>query len=98
MKITPGESVIAVLHSPREKLLGIVDEINSAGIFLRAIELGYFDDWVRSIAEGEHYLPMSDYFIPMWRVERVTRDEGAEGAPSLAELFEKRTGKNLGEF
>ena len=97
MKITPGESVIAVLHSPREKLLGIVDEINSAGVFLRAIELGYFDDWVRSIAEGEQYLPMSDYFIPMWRVGAL-RDEAAEGAPSLAELFEKRTGRNLGEF
>ncbi len=98
MKIAPGEAVIAVLHTPREKLFGILDEISSAGISLRAIELSYFDDWVRSIAEGEQYLPMSDYFIPMWRVERVTRDESSEGASSLAELFEKRTGKNLGEF
>lgn len=98
MKISAGEAVIAVLHTPREKLFGILDEISSAGVSLRAIELSYFDDWVRSIAEGEQYLPMSDYFVPMWRVERVTRDEGSEGAPSLAELFEKRTGRNLGEF
>lgn len=98
MKISAGEAVVAVLHTPREKLFGILDEISSAGISLRAIELGYFDDWVRSIAEGEQYLPMSDYFIPMWRVERITRDEGSEGASSLTELFEKRTGKNLGEF
>lgn len=98
MKISPGEAVIAVLHTPREKLFGILDEISAAGISLRAIELSYFDDWIRSISEGEQYLPMSDYFIPMWRVERVARDEGSEGAPSLAELFEKRIGKNLGEF
>lgn len=98
MKIAPGEAVIAVLHTPREKLFGILDEISSAGVSLRAIELSYFDDWVGSIAEGEQYLPMSDYFVPMWRVERVTRDEGTLDAPSLSEHFEKRTGKNLGEF
>ena len=45
MKIQNGEPVIAVLHSPREKLLGIVDEISAAGVSLRAIDLSYFDDW-----------------------------------------------------
>lgn len=95
MKIANGESVILVLHTPREKLLGILDEINQSGVFVRAIDLGYFDDWVASIVNGEHYLPMSDYFLPMWRVERITRDEGS---PSMTDLFEQRTGKNLGEF
>jgi hypothetical protein len=87
-----------VLHTPREKLLGILDEINAAGISLRAVDLSYFDDWCRSIADGEPYLPMTDYFIPMWRVERVMRDEAAEGAASMAELFEQRTGRALAEF
>jgi hypothetical protein len=95
MKMEPGEVVIAVLHSPREKLFGILDEIGTSGISLRAIELGYFDDWCSSIANGEPYLPMSDYFIPMWRVERLTRDEGS---PSLADVLEQRTGRVVGEF
>lgn len=95
MKITNGESVILTLHSPREKLLGILHEIAPSGIFVRAIDLEYFDDWCRSITNDEPYLPMSDYFVPMWRLERMTRDEGD---PSLAELFEKRTGRSLGEF
>ena len=95
MKINVGESVIVVLHSPREKLLGLVDEIGQAGISLRAIDLGYFDDWCSSIANGEPYLAMSDYFIPMWRVERVSRDEGT---PSMTDVFEQRTGRTLGEF
>ena len=90
--------MIAVLHTPREKLLGIVDEINAAGVSLRAVDLSYFDDWCRSIADGEPYLPMTDYFIPMWRVERVMRDEAAEGGASMAELFEQRTGRVLAEF
>ena len=95
MKIGNGESVILVLHTPREKLLGIVDEINTSGVFVRAIDLGYFDDWVASIVNDEQYLPMSDCFIPMWRLERMTRDDGS---PSMTEIFEQRTGRNLGEF
>lgn len=95
MKIGVGESVILVLHTPREKLLGVLDEVNAAGVSLRAIDLSYFDDWCSSIANNEQYLPMSDYFIPMWRLEKMSRDEGS---PSMTELFEQRTGRNLGEF
>ena len=95
MKIQPGEAVTLVLHTPREKLFGLLDEISPAGIFVRAIDLGYFDDWCQSIADGEQYLPMSDYFLPMWRLERMLRDEGT---PSMVEQFEERTGRKLTEF
>jgi hypothetical protein len=95
MKVAAGEAVIAILHTPREKLFGILDEINAAGIHMRAIDLEYFDDWCAAIAKGEPYLAMSDYFIPMWRVERVVRDAGES---TMLELFEQRTGRNLGEF
>ena len=98
MKFDQGDSILIVLRDPREKLLGILDEITPAGVTLRAIDLSYFEDWVRSIVDGEPYLPMNDYFIPMWRVERVTRDEPNGEIPSMAEQFENRTGKNLIEF
>ena len=98
MRIDTGESVVLVLHSPREKLLGILHEINSAGVYVRAIDLGYFDDWCRSIASGEQFLPMNDYFLPMWRLERMMRDEGSPDAPALSEQFEQRTGRPIGEF
>ena len=98
MKIQAGQSVIIILHTPREKLLGIVDEISAAGVYVRGIDLGYFDDWCQSIADGEQYLPMSDYFLPMWRLERMTRDEGSEGTISMTEQFEQRTGRPLREF
>ena len=98
MKIVIGDSVILVLHSPREKLLGLVQDLNAAGVFIRAIDLSYFDDWCRSIVNGEPYLPMSDYFVPMWRVERMVRDESSDDTPSMAALFEQRTGKSLVEF
>ena len=97
MNIEPGQIVIAVLHSPREKLLGMLGDINAAGVTLRAIELGYFDDWCRSIAAGEPHLAMTDYFFPMWRIERITRDEAATDIPSMSDQFELRTGQKLTE-
>ena len=98
MKIETGDSVILILHTPREKLLGIIEEINPAGVFVRGIDLEYFDDWCSSIANGELHLPMSDYFFPMWRLERMVRDESTGETPSMAVRFEQRTGRNLGEF
>jgi hypothetical protein len=98
MKFEPGDSVIVILQNPREKLLGILDEISHAGIILRGIDLEYFEDWSRSIANDDPYLPMNDYFLPMWRVERVTKDEGSDGIPSLSEQFEQRTGLKFKDF
>lgn len=97
MKIESGDHVVMILHTPREKLFGIVDEIGPSGVFLRAIELGYFDDWCNSIANGEPFLPMTDQFVPMWRLERMTRDESSDSTPSLAAQFEKRTGRKFGD-
>lgn len=98
MKLIPGDIVIAVLHSPREKLLGILDSIDHAGVTMRSIDLGYFDDWCRSIASGEAHLTMTDNFFPMWRIERISRDENADDVPSLAEQFENRTGLILSDM
>jgi hypothetical protein len=98
MKFDAGDSIIVILQNPREKLLGILHEIAPAGIFMRGIDLEYFDDWSRSIAAGEQFLPMNDYFLPMWRIERVTKDEANGEFPSLSEQFESRTGFSLVEY
>ena len=98
MKLETGESVILILQNPREKLVGVLHEINAAGIFLRAIDLGYFDEWASAIKNKESYLPMQDYFLPMWRVERLTRDEGSPEMPSMSEQFFRKTGFELAEF
>ncbi len=98
MKLETGESVIIILHSPREKLFGVLHEINASGVFMRGIDLNYFDEWVRAIAGGEQYLPMQDYFLPMWRVERMTRDESSAGLLSLTEQFEQRTNLSISHF
>lgn len=98
MKIETGDSVIIILHDPREKVIGILHEINASGIFVRGIDLNYFDEWTRAIKNGEPFLQMQDYFFPMWRVERMSKDEATAEIPSMAEQFRQRTGFDLVEF
>lgn len=97
-RIQKGETILIVLQSPREKLWGVLDEISPAGIFLRGIDLNSFDDWTRAIAHDEPFMGFTDLFLPMWRVERLTRDETSGGVPSLTEQFEQRTGRPISEF
>ncbi len=98
MKIDSGSVVLLTLHSPRERHIGVLHEISAAGVFLRTVEFDYFDEWSRAIAGGDVFLKLNESFFPMWRVERVALDEPVADAPSMAELFERRTGRVLSEF
>ena len=84
-----------VLREPREKVLGVIEGIDDAGIFIRAIDLNYFEEWTRAIRNDEPYLPMQDLFYPMWRVERISRDAESAGVPSMADQFEQKTGLSI---
>lgn len=87
-----GELVIATLREPREKLWGVLDEIADAGVYLRGIDVGSFDELARSVVAGEAVFGITDLFFPLWRVERIARDSRSGTIPSLAEQFAARTG------
>ena len=93
--IQPGAAVLIVLHTPREKCWGMVAEINGAGVFLRGLDLNSFDDWLSATVHGEEFVGVGDLFFPMWRIERISRDESSGGIPSLREQVEARTGRKL---
>lgn len=97
-KIETGESVIIILHSPREKLIGVLQEINASGVFLRGVDLNYFEEWTQAIRDGESYLPMQDNFFPMWRVERISKDESSHELTSMSEQFKQKTGFDFFDF
>jgi hypothetical protein len=97
-RIGHGSAVVIVLHSPREKCWGVLDEISHAGVFLRGLDLNAFDDWVSAVAHGEPFVGFGDLFFPMWRVERISRDEAAGRVPSLYEQVERRTGHTIEEL
>jgi hypothetical protein len=91
-------SVIVNLHSPREKIWGVLLSVQNHGITLRSIDLNSFDDWVREVAKGETGIGLSTVFFPMHRVERVLLDEGVGDIQSLAEVFHSRVGDELWSY
>jgi hypothetical protein len=98
MKIESGEVVVLIMQNPREKILGVLHDITAAGVYIRGIDLNYFDDWVNAIRKDEPYLSMQDGFYPMWRVERLSRDEKSLGIHSMSLQFEEKTGLKIFDF
>lgn len=93
-----GSAVLLVLHSPREKCWGMLDEITGAGVFLRGLDLKAFDDWISAVVHGEPFIGLGSMFFPMWRVERIAKDETAGEVPSLCQQAEQRTGRSFDEL
>ena len=62
---------------------------------MRGLDLNAFDEWLRCIVHNEPFMGVGDLFFPMWRVERVSRDEPSGGVPSLREQVEQRTRRTL---
>ena len=90
--------VVVNLHSPREKVWGVVLAMNPSGVTIKGIDINSFDDWTRQVASGEEAIGLSTVFYPMHRVERVLLDEKVGGIPSLAETFQVRTRKSLRRY
>ena len=96
--IQVGDPIVVVLHNPKEKYWGMLDEISSAGVFLRGLDLNAFDDWIAAVLHKEPFIGITSLFFPMWRVERISRDEAAGDIASLYELVERRTGLTVDEL
>jgi hypothetical protein len=96
--IAKGSAVIVYLHSPREKLWGLIRELTAAGVFLRGIDLNTFDDWVQMIIRGERNIGLTQVFFPMWRVERIAMDETIDDIPSMSDQFYNRVGMTVEEY
>ena len=97
-KIETDDAIVLVLHSPREKFWGVLHEINSSGVFVRGIDLNAFDEFVRSTQNDEGFYGLSSAFFPLWRVERISKDERSGEIPSMIEQFEHRTGFSIVDF
>lgn len=98
LKIQEGMTVIISLHSPREKIWGVLADLSPAGIQIRGIDLNTFDDWVRMVAHNERNIGLTYVFFPMWRVERISLDETVGDIRSLEEIFQTRVGMRLCEY
>ena len=91
----PGTPVLVYLHSPREKVFGVLVSLQPGGVAVRGIELAAFEDWLRQEARGEKGLGLVTLFYPMNRVERVERDETVGGLEGIADRFRRETGRSV---
>jgi hypothetical protein len=80
------------LGSPRERFWGMLLDLSTAGLSLRAIDLNSFEDFVSLLRAGEATTPC-EVFFPMHRIERVEVDLHNGTLPSLGERFESSAGQ-----
>jgi len=96
--LKPPAVVIVYLQNPRERYWGLVRALDATGIVVHGGDLGSFDAWIAQVSAEDAGPEPSTLFFPLLRVEKVLVDEPAGDAPSLAQRFQRRTGRALVEF
>ncbi len=95
----PDSIVIISLHSPKEKIWGILLDINPSGVTIRGIDLNSFDHFVSQINQLDaERVGLPTVFFPMTRIERISLDEPSGLIPSMAEIFERKIGRTLPDY
>ena len=95
-RLAPGSSVLLYLQGPQEKLWGVLRRLDTTGVVLEGIDLSSFDDWVAQLERGEaSVVGPSVLFLPMTRLEKILLDRSSGDLPSLAERFQRRTGRTV---
>jgi len=92
----PGALVVAFLHSPKERIWGMLRGIDASGAWIEGIDLDSFEDWARQVARREEpMIGLSVAFYPLLRVEKLLLDRSAPGQPSFGERFGSLTGRPI---
>ena len=95
-RIGAGSTAVIFLREPREQCLGRLLKIETAGVWVRGIELESLDAWAREVARGESAgLGLHSLFVPFQRVQKIVADERTGPIPSFAERFESIAGRTL---
>jgi methylmalonyl-CoA epimerase len=94
--IESGSVVLLYLREPQEKLWGVLRRLDATGAVVEGIDLGSFEDWIAQIEREEtSIVGPSMIFVPLLRVEKLLLDRSSGDLPSLAERFERRTGRTV---
>jgi len=95
MPFRPGDLVVVVLHSPRERLWGRILGLEAAGVAVRGVDLAPWTEVLTLVRTGQaDQVALSTRFLPMHRIETLYLDEVSSGAPSLADTFLDHTGQD----
>jgi hypothetical protein len=96
--LEPGTPIVIYLHSPKEKVWGLLVSLSTAGVIVHGLDLVTFDEWMRQEARGEEPLiGLCTIFYPMARLERLERDDALGTLPSYVQRFELEVGRTVFE-
>jgi hypothetical protein len=96
LDLAEGAPVILYLHSPKERVWGLLLSLQPAGVVVRGLDLATFDDWMRQLARQEEtVIGLTTVFYPMGRVERMERDETVGPLTSYADRFLREVGRTV---
>src|SRR5258705_6375938 len=86
--MNPNSIVIVSLHSPREKIWGLLLEINPSGVTLRGVDLNSFDHFVSQINQLDaERIGLPTIFFPMTALTRSSPTGPSATIPSLPQIF-----------
>ncbi|MBN2370394.1 MAG: hypothetical protein JXO72_07895 [Vicinamibacteria bacterium] len=93
-----GSIIVLNLHTPKQKVWGLLLDVNAAGVVIRGLDLEVFDDWMRQEARGgEMQIGVTTVFFPLARVERIELDESVGCVIGYAVRYEEIVGRPAGE-
>jgi len=94
--LAPGAAVLLYLRDPQEKQWGVLRSLDANGVVIEGVDLASFEDWIAQIERDEaSVVGPSVVFVPTTRIEKILLDRSSGDLPSLAERFERRTGKSV---
>ena len=75
MPFHPGDLVVVVAQSPRERFWGRILGLETAGIALRGLDLSPWEEVLSLVRTGQaDQVALSTRFIPMHRIRRIAYD------------------------
>jgi len=91
--------VIVNLSSPKQSFFGRLADLHPAGVTVRGLDLGAFEDWMNHVAVHEESgVQPTTSFFPLHRVEKIILDECVGAIPSLSDSFLTRVGSPVEDY
>jgi hypothetical protein len=94
-----GSIVVVNLQNPKEKFVGKLIAITTAGVTLKGVEVNSFNDWMSEFTEAHpsHTIFPTTVFLPMHRVLSCYLDEDMGEVLSFGSQFKTRTRREIQE-
>ena len=94
--LAPGTAVVAYLKEPREQIWGVLLRLEPAGLLIKGIDLGSFEDFLKQFPDTEsRTIDLSTIYYPTARLEKLLLDETGPAIPALQERFSRRAGIDI---